>query len=256
MYQLTADEYLQSMLAKYYVSTNSGSQGYQTAQKIIPYLKEWSDSCLNEIKFSGSYAKGTAVRGSADIDLFISLIPNTDGSLQELYENLNRFLFSKGFHPQKQNVSIKINENGMNVDIIPAKKREGNTNYHSVWMNRQNTWTQTNIDLHINHVSQSGRLDEIKLTKIWRNLNNLDFPSFYLELIVLRALNGAYRSQLAKNFYSVLEFLQNYLVNTRIEDPSNSNNIISDDLSTSAKQIIVNAASTSLRNQYWEQTIW
>lgn len=253
---MTGDQYLQSVLSKYHVSTGSGSQGYQTAQKIIPYLQEWSDSCLNEIKFSGSYAKGTAVRGSADIDLFISLISNTDGTLQELYEKLNRFLFSKGFHPQKQNVSIKINENGMNVDIIPAKKREGNTNYHSVWMNRQNTWTQTNIDLHINQVSQSGRLDEIKLTKIWRNLHNLDFPSFYLELIVLRALNGAYTNQLAKNFYSVLEFLRDNFLNARVEDPANSNNIISYDLSDSTKQIIVNAASTSLRNQYWEQTIW
>ena len=75
----------------------------------------------------------------------------------------------------KQNVSVRINLNGLEVDITPARKQTGNTNDHWLYVSKLDTRKQTNIQKHINDISQSGRINEIKLLKIWRELNHLDF---------------------------------------------------------------------------------
>jgi hypothetical protein len=41
-----------------------------------PYLRNWAGLYLSRIFISGAYAKGTAFRGSTDIDIFISLRSN------------------------------------------------------------------------------------------------------------------------------------------------------------------------------------
>lgn len=99
-------------------------------------------------------------------------------------------------------------------------------------------------------------MDEIRAIKIWRNLHQLDFPSFYLELTVLDALSGKSRNQLAANFLTVLEYLRDSLVNARVIDPANSNNTVSDDLSSAEKQVVANAAATSRNKPYWSDIIW
>ena len=117
-------------------------------------------------------------------------------------------------------------------------------------------WTQANIDLHINKVLNSDRLNEIRATKIWRQNHNLDFPSFYLELIVIEALKNRGKNQLSTNFWTVLQYLRDSFKNKRVVDPSNTNNIISDSLSVAEKNIIVQQAITSINQQYWKNIIW
>jgi len=253
---LTADEYLQSVLSKYYVNTSSSSTACQVAQKIPTLIKEWHKGYLNEIKFSGSYAKGTAIKGNTDVDLFISLKSSTPAPLKEIYDTLFNFLYRKLLNPQKRNASINLVLDSTSIDLIPAKQQEGYQNYHSIWLNRQNTWNQTNVDMHINQVVQSGRLDEIKLTKIWRKIHGLEFPSFYLELVVIDALKGKLKNQLADNFWSVLVYLRDNFKNVKFEDPSNTNNIISEDLKDYEKQLIANEASNSRLQKRWESIIW
>ena len=76
------------------------------------------------------------------------------------------------------------------MDLVPGKLQQGSTTYHSLWRRKAQTWTQTNIGLHVSTVRNSGRVNEIRLMKIWRQCHGLDFPSFYLELAVIRALAG------------------------------------------------------------------
>jgi hypothetical protein len=59
---------------------------------------------------------------------------------------------------------------------------------NSLYRSKPNTWTQTNISTYISHVVNSGRTDEIRILKIWRQLHGLTFPSFFLELAVINAL--------------------------------------------------------------------
>ena len=93
-----------------------------------------------------------------------------------------------GFSVRRQNVSIGIDYNSDQIDLVPARRQSQYGNDHSLYVSKKNSWIKTNIDTHISQVSNSNRLNEIKLVKIWRNANNLDFPSFYLELVVIDAL--------------------------------------------------------------------
>jgi hypothetical protein len=254
--KMIGDEYITSILSKYRVITGDGSATYKEREALLPVIRNWAGSYLLSVAFSGSYAKGTGVKGSTDVDLFISLDPQTPRSLKEIYDNLYTYLSEKRYAPRRQNVSIGLDHNDLSVDLTPGKKQAGNTNYHSIFRSKAQTWTQTNIEAHIDLVKQSGRIDEIRAIKIWRNLHQIEFPSFYLELIVLEALHGRSKDQLAANVLSVLEHIRDRIVYSKVIDPANSNNIVSDDLSPAEKQTVASVASASRSKQTWGEIIW
>lgn len=108
----------------------------------------------------------------------------------------------------------------------------------------------------MSNVAGSGRLKEIKLAKIWRQLHGLDFPSFYLELSVIDCLGGRSYSDLNGNFWEVLRFFSDEFSNKRYLDPSNTNNIISDDLSLIEKSQVQAMAKTSITKKTWKEIVW
>jgi hypothetical protein len=73
---------------------------------------------------------------------------------------------------------------------VPGKRQDQYGNDHSLYKRKQNSWTKTNIDTHISIVKNSGRIIEIAATKIWCAEHNIDFPSIFLELVVINALKG------------------------------------------------------------------
>jgi hypothetical protein len=152
--------------------------------------------------------------------------------------------------------SIGIHFNGHQIDIVPAKKRPGNTNYHSLYISKQDTWTQTNVVEHANIVKSSGRITEIVLLKIWRKLHGLTFPSIYLELIVLEALKGQKRFDIGNNFWLPLHYLRDEFIDKTLIDPCNSANILSDDLYKYEKNYIRKQARESISERYWKDIVW
>ncbi|KGK85912.1 hypothetical protein DP73_17660 [Desulfosporosinus sp. HMP52] len=254
---MSPDEYVRNIISKYKVVGDIGLYTQLLVlNPLIETIKEWAGDCLNEIKISGSRAKGTAINISSDIDLFISLKSKTDNTLKEIYDSLYDYVKSKGIDCRKQNVSIGINYKTHSIDLVPGKKHTGNTNDHSLYRSKKNTWTQTNINKHIKLVKDSGRLEEIVLMKVWRKLHNLDFPSIYLELIVIDALTNKNKNQPSKNFLTVLDFLVSSIVEKKVFDPANTNNEISDDLYKYEKEIIAKKAKESRNQKHWEDIIW
>lgn len=194
--------------------------------------------------------------GFSDVDIFVSLKSDTPGTLKELYGNLYRFAEQQGWSPRHQNVSVGVTINGTRGDLVPGRMQAGYQNYHSLYLRKRDSWTQTNVALHVQTVHDSSRLREIRAVKIWRYLHSLDFPSLYLELFVIQTLSGRSRSTLAKNVLHALRVIGTSLSTTRVEDPSNSNNVLSDDLTRQAKETIASLALKSSREPYWGQIIW
>lgn len=254
---MSSDDYIKKIITKYRVANEIDSlTQIFVINPLIDEIKLWAGDCLNEIQISGSRAKGTAINISSDLDLFISLKSTTDNTLKEIYDSLFNYINSKGINCRKQNVSIGINYRGHSIDLVPGKKHAGNTNDHSLYKSKKNTWTQTNINKHIIQVKNSGRLEEITLLKIWRKLHNLDFPSIYLELTVIEALAHKYKNQPAINFLAVLDYLRDTFINKTVIDPANTNNVISDDLYKYEKELIAKEAKKSRNQQYWKDIIW
>ena len=152
-------------------------------------------------------------------------------------------------------MSIGLTVRSLSVDVVPARRHSGTGQDHSLYRNRTGTWTKTNVHKHIQIVRDSGRIDEIRATKIWRRLHGLEFPSIYLELAVIRALRRQ-RNGLAVNFLNVLEWLSSQVQTTAIVDPANESNLISDDLNDNEKANIEAQAALSLRQSNWGQIIW
>lgn len=203
------------------------------------------DSQLSSVFPSGSFAKRTAIKSGTDIDVFISLQHTTSESLREIYESLFQRAANSGYAPKRQNVSINIKVNGLDVDLVPGRRQDGQSLYHSLYRRRADTWTQTNVQRHIAYVVGSGRLDEIRVIKLWRNQKKFDFPSFYLEMAVIEALKYA-RGTLSQNVARTLEYLRDDFATARFVDPANSNNVISEDLKADERMTIARWASFAL----------
>ncbi|MBV9085083.1 MAG: nucleotidyltransferase domain-containing protein [Acidobacteriaceae bacterium] len=220
-----------------------------------PIVKEWAGSFLLDISPSGSFAKGTANKSGTDVDLFIPLSPNTKETLKEIYDKLFDRMQQKGLNPGRQNVSIKVEVNGYSVDLVPGKRHNLFGLDDSLYRRRADTWTKTNVTTHIAHIKAGGRTQETRIVKLWRDQKKHDFPSFYLELAVLRAFAAAGRGTLATNVRTVFDFLGNGFADARIVDPANTNNIVSDELIAAERAKIVTAAKRALSASTWQQIV-
>lgn len=248
------DKYLNNVLAREAVNTSTASPVRGVQAVLQPVLNEWGGLQLRTVQPSGSFAKGTANHSGTDIDLFISLKSDTTNTLKDIYMSLFNKMKAKGYTPKQQNVSINIRVNGYDVDLVPAKHQGGNSEDHSLYRRRADTWTQTNVIKHIATVANAGRLSEARILKLWRDQKQLDFPSFYLELTVIAALSGA-RGPLSQNVWTVFEYLRDKFTNARVVDPANTNNIISDDLSAADRAKIKAAAERALSATDWGQIV-
>jgi len=251
---MSADTYLQQILAREAVDTSATSPVLGVQTTLQPILNEWAGSQLRAVHPSGSFAKGTANHSGTDIDLFISLKSDTTNTLKEIYSSLFEKMKEKGYSPKQQNVSINLRVNGYDVDLVPAKHQGGNSDDHSLYRRRADTWTQTNVTRHIATVRNGGRTSESRILKLWRDQKQLDFPSFYLELAMINALSGA-RGTLSQNVWTALEYLRDKFSNARVVDPANTNNIISDDLSAAGKAAIAAAAGQARNAPNWNQIV-
>lgn len=251
---LPTDQYLRSVLARERVDTGPSSPLRAVAARLSPMLSHWGNGYLLGIEPSGSFGKDTANRSSTDIDLFLTLSSSTPDTLAQIRNSLGNCLNQHGYQYRDQNVSLGINVAGNKVDLVPGKRQGQYGTDHSLFRRRANTWTKTNIQTHINLVRNSRRTEEIRAIKLWRDQWGLDFPSIYLELAALEALRGKPVGRLSENVADVLRYLSVRLTATRIVDPANTNNVISDDLSISGKQAVAAAAKRAL-NGSWKDFV-
>lgn len=243
---MTRDDYLRNIL-----TGNSLSPVAVTAaaNHLLPTIRRWANNYLLSVQPSGSFAKGTAVLSGTDIDLFISLAPETAETYEQIHQTLMSALKEDGFTGKPQNVSIGVKVGHFDVDLVPGRRLDMRSNDHHIYRRKSESWTKTNIEKQIKEVTTSGRIEEIRLMKIWRNRRGLDFPSCYLELATITFLNGKRYGELADNLVTAFEALATKLSSTRITDPGNPSNVISNELTQAEKQIIERAARAALSSR-------
>lgn len=252
---MTEDEYLRHILSREAVNTNLLSPVRAVQFTLEPAIRRWANNYLVSISPSGSFAKGTANKSGTDIDLFISISHTCNDTLENIYETLATAMTENGYPVRRQNVSINVKVGGLDVDLVPGKRHEALSQDHSLWRRKAKTWTKTNVTTHIAHVTSAGRINETRIVKLWRDQKGLDFPSFYLELSVIEALRIRIPGSLGRNVMTVFSYLKDRFPNTRIIDPANTNNIISDDLNDRERAAIQQAAAGAESARYWEDIV-
>lgn len=252
---MTGYEYLRNILTREAVDNSWMSPVRSVQATLQPIIQAWAGRYLSSFSPSGSFAKGTANRSGTDIDFFVSLHSETPETLKEIHEKLFGRMSENGYSPRRQNVSIGIRVGGYDVDLVPAKMQPSLWGDHSLYRRKADTWTKTNVQTHINLVSASAYRDEIRILKLWRNQKSLDFPSFYLELTTMKALDGTLFGSLDTNVMTCFEYLRDRFENARVEDPANTSNVLSDELAGTTKKAIATAASTARAAATWEEIV-
>lgn len=253
---MTPNSYITSVLQKYALPSGHRQQASLVRADLVRRIRSWGGTRVRSIKRSGSFAKGTAVKGGTDLDLFVSLNCGRQHTLRDMYESLYVALQNMQMHPSRQNVSIGLILRGLKVDVVPGRRHSGMSGDHSLYKQLTDSWTKTNIDRHIRVIKGSGLRNEIRALKIWRRLHNLEFPSIYLELSAIEAMRGRRRQGISRNLVNILDWMASDIGSTNIVDPANTANIVSDDSSGSNKSAIAARARWSLQQNYWENIIW
>jgi len=273
---MTNVEYLVSVINKWKQGSTYSNAELQVRSYVITLINNWYQQFQRktsngifvslEIQQSGSRAKGTAIKGKSDIDLFLSFYdPHGFFTLKEIYNDIYKFLANYFKDIRKQNVSIGLKFNGCDIDIVPARKVNSSSyeklrtryNDHYLWSNKRQNRMLTNIQKHIDLVRYSGLLDEMILLKVWREQHKLEFPSIYMELFTIDAFSGynASGGTIENHFLYLLRYVRDNIESKRVVDPSNSSNILSDDLTLAEKRAIKKAAQEAIDAQYWSYVV-
>lgn len=160
---MTADVYLRNILHREQVDKSIFAPPRTALVSLEPLIREWANPYFVSLEASGSFAKGTGNSSSTDVDAFVSLSSTTPIALKEIHSRLAAFLEGKGYSVRRQNVSVGINVNGLQVDVVPGVRQDQYGNDHSLYRRKADTWTKTNVAKHISHVTNSSRTEEIRI---------------------------------------------------------------------------------------------
>lgn len=216
------------------------------------------------IRYGGSHAKGDLIKDSYDLDI-VCYFPRDDedagDTLKAIYENVEKAL-SKHWNVERKTSALRIkgkDQIDFHIDVVPGRFIDEKT--YDVFLYRasgEKERLRTNIETHIDHVKKSGVIDAIKLVKLWRNRNGLDFKTFALESLVIKILKNS-AQDLDGQLKTILTALADDQNAISIEDPANpSGNVLSDIWNPSIRSMITVAAKNALSNlqtRGWESVL-
>jgi hypothetical protein len=216
---------------------------------------------------SGSYAKHTAININFDIDISQPFKRDSVNTLQEMADDIYEY-FNKEYEDdelkevRKQTKStgltFEIDEDIIKMDVVPGRELTQDdyveTNRLNLYVREENglaaTSTQTNIQKHVEHITgKSKERPIIRLLKVWKHNKGKKYvKSFFLELIVIRVFQNesVIPTDLWERLKIALEFIRDNVETIRLEDPANSNNIVSNDLTSQEKTNLSNDMKTML----------
>ena len=199
---MTADEYLSEVLASQALGDDSDElNALQTHRADVEKLirDNFKNTALT-IRYAGSKAKGTMNKESYDLDIvsYVASGDNTAGeTLENIYENHKKALGKKYIvEPKGSALRLKgcdpVNLGvDFHIDVVPGRFTDDTkTDAYLYQSGGDKTRLKTNLDVHLDHVRNSGVIDAIRMAKLWRVRNGLPIRTFVLELAVIKLLEG------------------------------------------------------------------
>jgi hypothetical protein len=265
---MTADEYLSEVLASQALGDDSEElKALQTHRSDVEKLirDNFKNTALT-IRYAGSKAKGTMNKESYDLDIvsYVASGDNTAGeTLENIYENHKKALGKKYIvEPKGSALRIKgcdpVNLGvDFHIDVVPGRFTDDTkTDAYLYQSGGDKTRLKTNLDVHLDHVRNSGVIDAIRIAKLWRVRNGLPVRTFVLELAVIKLLKDQKTKCLSAQMEHFWTELRDNPANLCIEDPANPNgNDLSKCLDDNLKSQLASAAKRTLeqiKSSDWE----
>lgn len=250
---MTVNEFLQDLLKSQTPTSGMLDDLANSREEVEGFLREkFGDS--PKIRYAGSKAKGTMIKENYDLDI-VCYFPRDCGSeIEEIYKDVYKKLQEKYSITPKttalrvQKIADDKSQIDYHIDVVPGRFVDEKEKDAFLYQTQGKVkWIKTNLDTHISFFKESGCVEVIKLAKIWNIRNNVNLKTFMLELLVVKCLSGSRtKSDLEVSFKKVLECLSNELLKIRLEDPANTNNVVSDNWSEPERNAIAMRAKFAL----------
>jgi predicted nucleotidyltransferase len=215
----------------------------------------------------GSAVKGLSIEGS-DVDVQVAFKQNS-GSIANVYDMVNVFCAEeyndkslKSVRSQKHSVglSFNINNKDQRIDVVPLRQVNNGTGDTYLYVGNTSffgspTYKKTNPKKQLSAFKFTLKQKKIiKLLKAWKIENSISIKSMHLEYLVHKAFTGTKMPvAIDKCLLEVIKFIGNNITTLRFVDPGNSNNIISNTLTSLQKVNIRDYCFEMLDNIYKDE---
>jgi hypothetical protein len=228
---MTANEYLEDLLSDQTLAEDSEELKALREHRgeVEALLRDHFDGCSPTIRYGGSKAKGTMIRESYDLDI-ICYFPHDDAgeTLEDIYNNVRKAL-KKDYLVEAKTSALRLKHADreclgvdFHIDVVPGRfTDDSKTDAFLYQDSAEKKRLKTNIDVHIEHVRDSGVTDAIKLVKLWKIRNGLILKHFVLELAVIKLLSGGKSKALSAQIEHVLTEFRDNIDGLVVEDPAN-----------------------------------
>lgn len=228
------------------------------------YFRESNPS----IRWGGSMAKGTMIRESYDGDMtcyFVRDEERAGSTLEEIYCNTEKAL-QDTYVVERKASALRVKDpstepskgfaDDLHIDVVPGRFTDEDE--EDVFLHRSTgdkERLKTNLQVHIDHIKDSGVSNAIRLIKLWRVRNGLMAKTFVLELLVVKLLAGRSSSGLSTQLEHVWTEFRDNADGLSVDDPANpSGNDLKPLLDECRYQLSTAASDTlwQIENNGWE----
>ncbi|MBN9362629.1 MULTISPECIES: hypothetical protein [unclassified Devosia] len=252
---VSASDYLRDILARETVRPEAMGAAARIDGKIAALCHAWGSRDIVDVTPGGGFEKSMANRSGVSLDYVVWIHARADRRIPELYESMFSAFQRLGLAPVRRNVTLALNLGTMVVDLLPAKRLSMISDIHEIYSTRRGIALTTNLHQHVLDSHDAGWQEEVRVLKLWRDQNGLDFPSYYLELATQAALRRRPAGALADNVWAALGFFERLLVPRAMLDPANAANVVSDELTAAQKRSIALAAAAARSGRPWSEIV-
>ncbi len=206
------------------------------------------------VRNGGSLAKRTMNLEVYDLDLPTYFAHDDDGAgetLEEIYNTVADAM-SEDYIVERRRSALRLREKDgeadTHIDLVPGRffdETEG-----EAWIYQNNAdkcRLKTYLDVHIEHIRDSGDVPAIRLAKLWNVREGVGMKTFVLELLVVDLLKQRKGSSLTTQLRYVLEQFRDAADGLSVTDPANGNNDLTPALAAVKARLVTAARETLAR---------
>ena len=230
---MDANEYLNRVLAGQNLKDDSPElkELQEHRKDVEKLLREGFPDAAPAIRYGGSKAKGTLIKESYDLDI-TCYFRNDDTSagktLKEIYANVKERLAAE-YRAEPKTSAIRLKNKDpkdlardFHIDVVPGRYvDESKTDCYIYQAGSEKDRLKTNLDVHIEHVRDSGVVPAIRLLKLWKTRRGLQIKQFVFELLVIKVLTDKKRSTLDAQLEHFWNTVKESGDPVAVEDPAN-----------------------------------
>lgn len=233
---MTPDQYLDKILTAQTFADDAPELGEvrQRRKDIEASLRKHFSKSSPSIRWGGSMAKHTMIRESYDGDLtcyFPEDEKEAGSTLEEIYNNAATGL-SKDYEVVRKTSALRVKDRAtkatkgfavdLHIDVVPGRYTDAEA--EDVYIHQEagtKERLKTNLQVHIDHIKDSGVTDTIRLMKLWNCQNGIGAKTFVLELLTVELLAKKKSLGLSGQLKHVWTQFRDHADALAVEDPAN-----------------------------------